>query len=72
MIVCEICESAQFLQIIESHVRLTGIHPTEFEEKYECTWCGPTAVGSMELTDDGKELTGAITEKAAEKPRAQI
>jgi hypothetical protein len=66
MMMCENCETPQFLQITKSRLyydsvnRLTGADdPTEVHERYECTFCGAT--GQWYRSADGEQsITGDV------------
>ncbi len=74
MIICSECETAQMLQITESHISFrNGQRIVELDESYLCTLCG--SEGSYSYTDDG--VTGHIViegeiEETDEKPVSTV
>lgn len=60
MIVCDNCETSQFLQIVSSRAYYEdGEEIEEITEEYECTLCKGT--GKYEWTEeDGPEVSGDV------------
>lgn len=66
MMMCERCESPQFLQIVRSRVNFSGMkleELSEFSERYQCTQCG--AHGQLYRSSDGEvQVTGDVYQTA--------
>ncbi|WP_254861923.1 hypothetical protein [Halovivax gelatinilyticus] len=58
MFVCSECESAQFLQIVESAIEFDTAGIRSIDESYQCTFCGERG----RYTDDGdaESVSGSI------------
>ncbi len=69
MIECENCDTAQFLQIVQSRVYFEdGDVVSEIEEKYECTVCEATGKYVYDEDEDEETVMGDV-EHTTDRPK---